>query len=71
LWGTSPNKDTIVGARLLDDLLNNREKIESLRSHYKGHDEKTYRWQRGRTDDACSDPSPTWLRRTPLFRDKA
>src|SRR4029077_9503032 len=60
-----------VRSRFLDDLLNSREKIERLRSNYKGHDEKTDRWQRGRTDDACSDPSPASLRRTSLFSDKA
>src|SRR5437667_2373392 len=71
LRGTSPDKDTIVRGRLLDDVLNNRKKIERLRSHYQGPDEKTYRRQGGRSDDACSDPSPVRLRRTSLFRDKA
>jgi hypothetical protein len=70
LRGTSPDKNTIVRIRLVDDVLNNRKKIERLRSHYKGADEKTYRRQNRRTNDGCSDPSPARLRRTPLFREK-
>src|SRR5262249_21616077 len=58
---TSPDKDTIVRVRLLDDTLNNREKIQRLRAHYKGIDEKTYRWQGHCTHNACSDPSPARL----------
>src|SRR5438093_8525695 len=70
LRATSPDKDAIVRARLLDDLLNNRKKIERLRSHYKGTDEKTHRRQGRCTDNAGSDPSPAWLRRTSVFRYK-
>ena len=68
---TAPYKDTIARARPLDDLLNNREKIEVLRPRREGHDEKTYRRHGGRADNARSDPSPAQLRRTSLFRDKA
>src|SRR6266516_2418934 len=71
LRGTSPDKDTIVRGRFLDDVLNNRKKIERLRSHCEGPDEKAYRWQGRRTNNACSDPWPVWLSRTSLFRDKA
>src|SRR6184192_2957204 len=61
----------IARARPLDDLLNNREKIELLRPCRERHDEKTYRRHGGRADNARSDPSPAQLRRTSLFRDKA
>src|SRR5206468_2078947 len=71
LRGTSPDKYTIVRGRLFDDVLNNRKKIERLRSHYEGPDEKTYRRQGRRNNNARSDPSPVRLRRTSLFRDKA
>src|SRR5206468_5409831 len=71
LRGTSPDKDTIVRARPRNDLLNNREKIEFLHPRRKRHDEETYRRHGGRTNNSCSDPSPAWPRRTPLFRDKA
>src|SRR5215472_9876690 len=70
LRGTSPDKDTIIRCGLLDDMLNNRKKIERLRSHYEGRDEKTYRWHGSPTDNACPDPLPVPLRRTSLFRDK-
>src|SRR4029077_2481713 len=69
--GTSPDKDTIVRGRFLDDVLNNREKIKLLHPRRERHSEKAYRRQSGRTNNACSDPSPAWLRRTSLFRDKA
>src|SRR5262245_33198954 len=68
---TSPDKDTIVRGRFLDDVLNNREKIEILHPRRKRHDEETYRRHGGRTNNSSSDPSPAWPRRTPLFRDKA
>src|SRR5437588_11513322 len=71
LRGTSPDKDTVVRSRLLDNVLNNRKKIQRLRSHYEGPDEKTYRRQGRRANNACSDPSPARLRRTSLFRNKA
>ena len=58
LRATSPDKDTIVRSRLIDDLLNNREKIECLRSHYKSPHEKTYCRQSSRSNNAYSDPSP-------------
>src|SRR5438445_9749660 len=56
---SSPHKDTIVRARLFDDPLNNRKKMERLRSHRKSHYEESYRRDGGRTNHACSDPSPT------------
>src|SRR5437762_7321259 len=68
---TAPYKDMIARARPLDDLLNNREKIELLRPCRESHDEKTYRRHGGRADNARSDPSPAQLRRMSLFRDKA
>src|SRR4029077_11398188 len=71
LRGTSPDKDTIVRGRFLDDVLNNREKIEILHPRRERHSEKAYRRQSGRTNNACSHPSPAWLRKTSLFRDEA
>src|SRR5947207_2491747 len=68
---SSPHKDTILRTRLLHDLLNNGEKTERLCSHRKGHNKKSYRWEGGRTNNPCSDPSPASLRRTLFFRDKA
>src|SRR5205814_10304044 len=68
---SSPHKNTIVRARLLDDPLNNRKKMERLCSHRKSHDEESYRRHGGRTNHACRDPSPTYLKRISLFRDKA
>ena len=61
----------IARARPLDDLLNNREKIELFDPRRESHDEKTYRRRGGRGDNARSDPSPLQLGRALLFRDKA
>src|ERR1700756_3820804 len=58
LRGTSPDKDTIIRGRFLDDVLNNREKIELLYPRRERHGEKAYRRQSRRTNNACSDPSP-------------
>src|SRR5436309_5438137 len=71
LRASSPDKDTIVRGRFLDDVLNNRQKIEILHPRRERHSEKTCRRQSDRTNNACSDPSPAWLRRTSLFRDIA
>src|SRR5205809_7547966 len=56
---SSPHKNTIVGARLFGDSLNNRKKMERLRSHRKGYHEESYRRDGSRTNHTCSDPSPT------------
>src|SRR5215831_20064171 len=71
LRGTSPDKDTIVRGRFLDDVLNNREKIEFLHPRRERHSEKAYRRQGGRTNNACSHPSPARPRKTSLLCDKA
>src|SRR5439155_6959567 len=68
---TAPYKDMIARARPLDDLLNNREKIELLRPCRESHDEKTYRRHGGRADNASSDTSPAQLKRMSQFRYKA
>src|SRR5207249_7008313 len=68
---TAPYKDMIARARPLDDLLNNREKIELFDPRRESHDEKTYRRHGRRADNARSDPSPVQLGRASLFRDKA
>src|SRR5690242_12386600 len=59
LRGSSPHKNMIIRARLFDDPLNNRKKMERLRSYRKSYHEESYWRDGGRTNHACSDPSPT------------
>src|SRR5437868_916910 len=53
LRGTSPDKDTIVRGRFLDDVLNNRQKIELLYPRRERHSEKTCRSEERRVGKEC------------------
>src|SRR5262249_28245246 len=68
---SSPDKDAIVRASLLHDLLYNREKMEGLRTNCEGHNEERDRRKTGRNNNACPQPSPARLMRTSAFGDKA
>ena len=53
-----PYKDALGRSRPLDDLLNNRKKIECLSTHRERHDQITDRRNCGRADDGHSHPWP-------------